>query len=116
MPAVVEPAKAVGGKCEYVRHTFRQLDEDSSALARGLVSLGVTPGMRLALLVRPGFDFVSLVFALLKSGAVQVLVDPGLGRRNALSVWPRLSRRGSSPSRKATPSAVCFAAGSPGPG
>ncbi len=40
--------------------------------------------MRIALLVRPGIDFVSLVFALLKLGAVQVLIDPGMGLRNVI--------------------------------
>jgi acyl-CoA synthetase (AMP-forming)/AMP-acid ligase II len=33
-------------------------------------------------LVRPGIEFVTLVFALLRAGMVIVLVDPGLGRRN----------------------------------
>ena len=40
--------------------------------------------MRIALLVRPGIDFVSLVFALLRLGAVQVLIDPGMGLRNVI--------------------------------
>jgi long-subunit acyl-CoA synthetase (AMP-forming) len=30
--------------------------------------------------VRPSFDFISRVFALLKSGYVMVLIDPGMGR------------------------------------
>ncbi len=38
--------------------------------------------MRITLLVRPGIDFVSLVFGLLKLGAVQVLIDPGMGLRS----------------------------------
>jgi len=61
---------------------FGQLDADASMIARGLVDWGITPGMRLALLVRPGIEFVTLVFALLRAGAVMVLVDPGLGRKN----------------------------------
>jgi acyl-CoA synthetase (AMP-forming)/AMP-acid ligase II len=40
--------------------------------------------MRLALLVRPGIEFVTLVFALLRAGVVIVLVDPGLGRRSLI--------------------------------
>ena len=46
--------------------------------------MGVVPGTRLALLVKPSIDFVSLVFALFKAGAVTVLIDPGMGRRNLL--------------------------------
>ncbi len=41
-------------------------------------------GTRLALLVRPGIDFVSLVFALFKAGAVAILIDPGMGRWNLI--------------------------------
>jgi acyl-CoA synthetase (AMP-forming)/AMP-acid ligase II len=39
----------------------------------------------LALLVRPGFDFISLVFGLFKAGAVGILIDPGMGRRNLIA-------------------------------
>ena len=46
--------------------TFRQLDQDSDRIARGLRQLGVPPGTRLALLVRPGIDFISLVFGLVQ--------------------------------------------------
>jgi acyl-CoA synthetase (AMP-forming)/AMP-acid ligase II len=40
--------------------------------------------MRLGLLVPPSIDFITIVFALLKCGAVQLLIDPGMGVRNAL--------------------------------
>ncbi len=40
--------------------------------------------MRLALMVRPGIDFISLVFALFKAGAVALLIDPGMGRRSMI--------------------------------
>jgi len=69
---------------DYATITFGELDADATRIARGLVDWGVTPGTRLALLVRPGIDFVTLVFALLRAGAVIVLVDPGLGRKNLI--------------------------------
>jgi acyl-CoA synthetase (AMP-forming)/AMP-acid ligase II len=40
--------------------------------------------MRLTLLVPYGYDFITLVFGLLRSGASVVLVDPGMGRRHLL--------------------------------
>lgn len=80
--AVVEPLGYAQGHRRYRQFTFRELDEDSSRIAQGLKNLGVTPGTRLALLVRPGVDFVSLVFALFKAGAITILIDPGMGRRN----------------------------------
>jgi acyl-CoA synthetase (AMP-forming)/AMP-acid ligase II len=83
--AVVEPlGYDRQGKRIYWHFTFRELDEDSDRIAAGLRSIGVTPGTRLALLVRPGIDFISLSFALFKAGAVALLIDPGMGRRNLI--------------------------------
>lgn len=83
--AIVEPlGYDRSGKRNYRQLTFRQLDDDSSRIAFGLRQMGVVPGTRLALLVRPGIDFISLVFALLKSGAVSILIDPGMGRSNLI--------------------------------
>ena len=53
-------------------------------LASGLVAMGVAPGKRMALLVRPSLDFVALTFALFKTGATIVLIDPGMGRSNLI--------------------------------
>ncbi|HYO26523.1 MAG TPA: fatty acid CoA ligase family protein [Lacipirellulaceae bacterium] len=62
--------------------SFAQLEADASALARGLMEIGVRPGTRLALLVPPSPEFVALVFALLRSGATTILIDPGMGRKH----------------------------------
>ena len=61
--------------------TYRELDEDSDRVARGLATLGVTRGTRVALLITPGSDFFAVVFALFKAGAVPVIVDPGMGAK-----------------------------------
>lgn len=88
MPDDVAVAAADGrdpsGKPKWQHVTFRQLDDDTNRLAAGLAELGIRPGMRIALLVRPGIDFIALVYALFKSGAVSVLIDPGMGRRRML--------------------------------
>ena len=79
--AVATPGTGdVAGQNSYATCTFAELERDAVALARGLVELGVTPGMRLVLLVQPGAQFVKLVLALLRSGATTVLIDPGMGR------------------------------------
>lgn len=75
-------ARDTNGRRQYGTLTFRELDEDSNRLAAGLQRMGVRPGTRLVLLVRPGIDFISLVFALFKAGAVTILIDPGMGRKN----------------------------------
>ncbi|MCY3021744.1 MAG: fatty acid CoA ligase family protein [Planctomycetota bacterium] len=64
--------------------TFKALDADSDQLAWGLSRLGLRPGERTLLFVRPGLEFVSITFALFKLGAVPVLIDPGMGRGNLL--------------------------------
>ncbi|MFL2870770.1 MAG: fatty acid CoA ligase family protein [Pirellulaceae bacterium] len=68
----------------YSMITFSELDDVSSRLAAGLKQMGVTPGMRLALMVPPSIDFITWVFALLKSGAVSILIDPGMGKDNLI--------------------------------
>ena len=87
-PEAVAVVESVGydrqGNRRYRQVTFQEMDQDSNRIAAGLQRMGVKPGTRLALLVRPGIDFVSLVFAMLKAGAVIVLIDPGMGRRNLI--------------------------------
>ena len=65
--------------------TLQQLDQDSNRLAEGLRRAGMTKGDRILLMVPAGIDFISLTYALFKLGAVPVLIDPGLGRRNVLN-------------------------------
>ncbi|NQT36199.1 MAG: AMP-binding protein [Planctomycetes bacterium] len=83
--AIVEPAGRDGqGKRQYRRITFAQLDRRSDRVAAGLTKMGVTPGTRLALLVPQGIDMILLVFGLMKAGAVVILIDPGMGRKNLI--------------------------------
>ncbi len=60
--------------------TFRELDAECARLAAGLAAVGIGPGVRAALMVPPGPEFVALAFALFRVGAVPVLIDPGIGR------------------------------------
>ncbi len=71
-----------GGGTHYERLTYRQLDRMSDQIAAGLVEMGIGPGVRTVLMVRPGLEFFTLVFALFKARAVMVCVDPGMGVKN----------------------------------
>ncbi len=85
MPEAIAVVESLAGRRaprQYRSFTFRQLDEDSNRIASALADWGVRSGARIALLVRPGMDFIALVFALFKSGAVAILIDPGMGRRH----------------------------------
>ncbi len=64
--------------------TFAALASHSCAYAHGFRRIGVEPGMRTVLMVRPGIDFLPLAFALFRIGAVPVLIDPGMSRSNLL--------------------------------
>jgi olefin beta-lactone synthetase len=84
--AIVCPAgRDLSGRVAYAHLTFQQLDRESDNLARGLQSIGVVPFTRLVLMVRFGIEFVSLVFAAFKAGAVIVLIDPGMGLSQVLN-------------------------------
>ncbi|MEE2642698.1 MAG: fatty acid CoA ligase family protein [Planctomycetota bacterium] len=72
------------GRRVYERVHFAELDRETDEIALGLQAAGARKGMRLALLVRPGIDFVKLVFAMFKSGVVTILIDPGMGRSNMI--------------------------------
>ena len=73
-----------GTQRSYHTLTMADLDRRSSAIAAGFQSMGIGPGKRIAMLVRFGEDFICLVFALLKTGATMVLIDPGMGRKNLI--------------------------------
>ncbi|MGI9643485.1 MAG: alpha/beta fold hydrolase [Acidimicrobiia bacterium] len=61
--------------------TWRELAADVRALASGLVAHGVQAGDRIALLVPPGVDLTTILYACWRMGAVVVVVDAGLGAR-----------------------------------
>ncbi|HET9485399.1 MAG TPA: AMP-binding protein, partial [Xanthomonadales bacterium] len=69
------------GRGGYRAMTYRELADEVAALSAGLASAGVTPGMRVALMVKPGPEFFALMFALFRAAAVPVLIDPGIDRR-----------------------------------
>ncbi len=82
-PSVVCPSgRDASGRRRYVMLTNAQLDRESDRLARGLAAAGIERGMRTVLMVKPTLELFSLVFALFKLGAVPVMVDPGMGRKN----------------------------------
>ena len=60
------------------QYTYRQLDDASDLIAKGLQAIGIVKGVRTVLMVTPGLDFFALVFALFKVGAVMVAIDPGI--------------------------------------
>ncbi len=69
-------------RIRYRHYTYRELNAESDALARGLEHIGIHRGVRTVLMVTPSLEFYALTFALFKVGAVIVLIDPGMGTKN----------------------------------
>ncbi len=61
------------------RITFGELAERVDDVARGLAARGVAAGDRVAVLVPPGIELTTLVYAVWRLGAVVVVADAGLG-------------------------------------
>ncbi|MFC9895709.1 fatty acid CoA ligase family protein [Nocardia sp. NPDC127579] len=61
--------------------TYRELDAWSDAIAERLIVSGVDSGTRTIVLVLPSPELYAILFALLKIGAVPVVIDPGMGVR-----------------------------------
>jgi olefin beta-lactone synthetase len=81
-PAIIFPAgRDAAGRAKVVQLSFLQLNETCDQYAHGFHALGIGTGDRVLLLVRPGIELIAVVFALLKLGAVPVMIDPGMGRR-----------------------------------
>jgi olefin beta-lactone synthetase len=75
------------GRRAYSHLTFLQLDQESDCLAHGLEKAGITRGIRTILMVKPSPEFFVIIFALFKTGAVPVVVDPGMGIRRMISCF-----------------------------
>jgi acyl-CoA synthetase (AMP-forming)/AMP-acid ligase II len=82
--AIHFPVRGVksAGFTEHRTITFAELNADSNAIADGLSAIGITRGMRTALMVPPSPDFFALTFALFKLAAAPVFIDPGMGLKN----------------------------------
>ena len=84
--AIVCPrGRGPGGRASYSQLSYRELDERSARIARGLERFGIGRGQRTVLMVRPGLDLFCLAFGMLRAGAVPVLIDPGIGRHHLKS-------------------------------
>ncbi|MBF0450652.1 MAG: AMP-binding protein [Candidatus Magnetomorum sp.] len=70
------------GKMAYSHLTYRQFNQQSDDIARGLQRSGVVRGTKTALQMTPGVEWFTVAYALLKIGAVPVLIQPSLGFRH----------------------------------
>jgi acyl-CoA synthetase (AMP-forming)/AMP-acid ligase II len=89
-PAVKIPrGRAAGGGIDYLALSFAELDAEVDAWAARLTARGVRRGDRVLVMVRQGLPLIAAAFALFKIGAVPVIIDPGMGRKNFLACVAR---------------------------
>ncbi|MFE3329404.1 fatty acid CoA ligase family protein [Streptomyces sp. NPDC059176] len=92
-PAVIHPdgdRKEASGRAAYASLDYAELASRVAACAAGLEAHGIRRGTRAALLVPPGGDLLTLVFAMMHLGAVPVVVDPGMGLVRMLDCLQRV--------------------------
>ena len=73
--------------------SYAELDHHSDAYARGFVAAGIRRGDRAVMAMRPSLDFYAVVYGLFKIGAIPVVLDPGMGRKNLLTCIERTAAR-----------------------
>ncbi len=69
-------------KPSYTSLTFNEFNKRCDQFAFNLKSSGIKKDMMVSFMVKPNIDFLPIIFALIKVGAIPVLIDPGMGRQN----------------------------------
>lgn len=62
--------------CKSERFTYRQIEEEANRLANALIGVGVKRGDRVVILLPNSVEAVISIFAILKAGAVFVVINP----------------------------------------
>ena len=78
---IVPPKNSFLVKVQAIELSFRELDDKTGVLASYFKAMGIQKGSRVLMMVKPGLDLIQVVFALLKLGAVPIVIDPGMGMR-----------------------------------
>ena len=93
-PAVKIPSgRNPSGGIDYLTLSYAALDAEVDAWVGRLRDHGVQSGDRVLVMVRQGLPLIAAAFALFKLGAVPVIIDPGMGRRNFLACVARSQPR-----------------------
>ncbi len=80
--AILAAHRGLSGDTQWVTSSLQQVDEQSDALARGFLAAGWARGQRVIVLSEPTVDALTSVVALMKIGAVPVVIEPGRSRED----------------------------------
>ena len=83
----------ISGEIDYLTLSFSALEQEVAAWADKLRAAGVSRGDRVLVMVRQGLPLIAAAFGLFKIGAIPVIIDPGMGRKNFLACVARSQPR-----------------------
>ncbi len=89
----VPRGRARTGEIDYLTLTFAELEAEVAAWSARLHRAGVRRGDRTLVMVKQGLPLIASVFALFRSGAVPVVIDPGMGLQSFLACVKRSQPR-----------------------
>ncbi|HEX2099517.1 MAG TPA: fatty acid CoA ligase family protein, partial [Candidatus Synoicihabitans sp.] len=81
----VPRGRDASGAIDYLTLSFTELAAEVAAWQQRLRRAGVQRGDRVLVMVRQGLPLIAAVFAVFALGAVPVVIDPGMGRRQFLA-------------------------------
>lgn len=87
--AVKIPRGRRAGRIKYLELSYAELSAEVAAQRTRLAAAGLRPGDRTLVMVRQGLPLLATVFALFELGALPVVIDPGMGRKNFLRCLAR---------------------------
>jgi olefin beta-lactone synthetase len=76
--------RASGGNATYEHITYREFESKTDAYAFGLAEAGIGKGVKTIVLVHPDIRLFLILTALLKTGAVPIMIDSGMGVGNMM--------------------------------
>jgi acyl-CoA synthetase (AMP-forming)/AMP-acid ligase II len=79
----------ISGEIDYLTLSFSALEQEVEAWADKLRAAGVNRGDRVLVMVRQGLPLIAAAFGLFKIGAIPIIIDPGMGRKNFLACIAR---------------------------
>ncbi|MBN1288660.1 MAG: AMP-binding protein [Actinobacteria bacterium] len=72
------------GGANYKHMTYREFEAETDAYAYGLAEAGIGKGVKTILLIKPDIRMFLILTALMKTGAVPILIDAGMGVGNMM--------------------------------
>ncbi len=76
--------RAAGGNAAYGEITYRDFEAQSDAYAFGFAQAGIGKGVKTIVLAKPDITLFLILTALMKTGAVPIMIDSGMGVDNMM--------------------------------